>query len=274
MGCDDTLGPHVELRPKVKTIPSEAAAARTAFPWIEFEGRWGELQPAFFNGPTGPNMKSAVDRSRSMVGRLEHAELRGADRRCVRNRRDRLLLQRGRARGRGSRPAAPQPRPHGACSRCAAGARQSSWPPAQHGGRSRRSGSRVAEPGVRSSPPPAACTSRARCSFSGSASCSSRWASPSPLLQCGRARGLRHAGHRCDGGVGAGAVLLLVVAVGTDADALGLGARPGGDGLRARRDRRRAGDRPGPGIPARARQDPPARGWARDRRRGRGSCSR
>ena len=22
-----------------------------------FEGRWGELQPAFFNGPTGPNLK-------------------------------------------------------------------------------------------------------------------------------------------------------------------------------------------------------------------------
>ena len=24
---------------------------------IEFEGRWGELETAFFNGPTGPNMK-------------------------------------------------------------------------------------------------------------------------------------------------------------------------------------------------------------------------
>ena len=28
-----------------------------AFPWIAFEGRWGELQKAFFNGPTGPNLK-------------------------------------------------------------------------------------------------------------------------------------------------------------------------------------------------------------------------
>ena len=27
-------------------------------PWISFEGRWGELQPAFFNGPTGPNLKT------------------------------------------------------------------------------------------------------------------------------------------------------------------------------------------------------------------------
>src|SRR5262245_37199625 len=57
VGCDDTRGPHVELRPAVKTIPSDPAAAREAFPWIAFEGRWGELQPAFFNGPTGPNLK-------------------------------------------------------------------------------------------------------------------------------------------------------------------------------------------------------------------------
>ena len=28
------------------------------FPWIDFQGRWGELQPAFFNGPTGPNLKT------------------------------------------------------------------------------------------------------------------------------------------------------------------------------------------------------------------------
>jgi hypothetical protein len=57
VGCDDTRAPHLELRPDIKTIPSDAAAAKAAFPWIDFEGRWGELQPAFFNGPTGPNLK-------------------------------------------------------------------------------------------------------------------------------------------------------------------------------------------------------------------------
>ena len=41
----------------MKTIPTDPAAAEAAFPWIVFEGRWGELQKAFFNGPTGPNMK-------------------------------------------------------------------------------------------------------------------------------------------------------------------------------------------------------------------------
>ena len=58
VGCDDTRGPHRELRPAVRTIPSDPAAARRAFPWIAFEGRWGELQKAFFNGPTGPNLKT------------------------------------------------------------------------------------------------------------------------------------------------------------------------------------------------------------------------
>ena len=57
VGCDDTRGPHRELSPVVKTIPSDAAAAREAFPWIGYDGRWGELQEAFFNGPTGPNDK-------------------------------------------------------------------------------------------------------------------------------------------------------------------------------------------------------------------------
>ncbi len=57
VGCDDTEGPHREVRPVVKTIPSDPAAAAQGFPWITFEGRWGELQKAFFNGPTGPNLK-------------------------------------------------------------------------------------------------------------------------------------------------------------------------------------------------------------------------
>ena len=58
VGCDDTRGPYLELRPRVVTIPSDPAAAVDAYPWISFEGRWGELQDAFFNGPTGPNLKT------------------------------------------------------------------------------------------------------------------------------------------------------------------------------------------------------------------------
>ncbi|HWB56370.1 MAG TPA: hypothetical protein VG479_05485 [Gaiellaceae bacterium] len=58
VGCDDTTGPHLELAPEVATIPTDPAAAEEVFPWIAFEGRWGELQKAFFNGPTGPNLKT------------------------------------------------------------------------------------------------------------------------------------------------------------------------------------------------------------------------
>ncbi len=57
VGCDDTRGPTVDVRPAVVTIPSDQAAARAQYPWIAFEGRWGELRPAFFNGPEGPNLK-------------------------------------------------------------------------------------------------------------------------------------------------------------------------------------------------------------------------
>ena len=58
VGCDDTQGPHRELSPRVETIPGDRATAEAAYPWIAFEGRWGELQKAFFNGPTGPNLKT------------------------------------------------------------------------------------------------------------------------------------------------------------------------------------------------------------------------
>ena len=57
VGCDDTTGPSITLRPDVRTIPGDAAAAQAAYPWIAFEGRWGERQEAFYNGPTGPNLK-------------------------------------------------------------------------------------------------------------------------------------------------------------------------------------------------------------------------
>ncbi len=57
VGCDNTVGPSSELRPKVEWVPTDQAAYLAAFPWLGYEGRWGELQPAFYNGPTGPNAK-------------------------------------------------------------------------------------------------------------------------------------------------------------------------------------------------------------------------
>ena len=96
VGCDNTVGPHRELRPVVKTIPSDPAAAESAFPWIAFEGRWGELQKAFFNGPTGPNMKDQWTHPIEWSQRLARPGLRRARRRRVRDGRHRPLLQRRR----------------------------------------------------------------------------------------------------------------------------------------------------------------------------------
>jgi len=61
VGCDDTRGPHVELDPRVVTIPSDPREAEAAHAWIAYEGRWGELQESIFNGPTGPPLKSQWD---------------------------------------------------------------------------------------------------------------------------------------------------------------------------------------------------------------------
>ncbi len=58
VGCDDTRDAGHVVHPAVVTIPGDRAAAVGAFPWIAFKGRWGELQPAFFNGPQGPNLKT------------------------------------------------------------------------------------------------------------------------------------------------------------------------------------------------------------------------
>jgi hypothetical protein len=57
VGCDDTRAPTFDINPVVHTIPSDPAQALAAYPWLGYEGHWGELQPAFYNGPTGPNVK-------------------------------------------------------------------------------------------------------------------------------------------------------------------------------------------------------------------------
>lgn len=59
-GCDTTIGPHDEVQPEVRTIPSVPEAAAEAYPWTTYRGHWGEVGPQrFYEGPTGPNMKQA-----------------------------------------------------------------------------------------------------------------------------------------------------------------------------------------------------------------------
>ncbi len=50
LGCDDTSMNSTDIRPAVSVLGADQR-------WLGFEGRWGELRPNPFNGPTGPNMK-------------------------------------------------------------------------------------------------------------------------------------------------------------------------------------------------------------------------
>lgn len=59
LGCDDTTNPGLELRPRIAYVPMTHADYVQQYPWLAFEGRWGERQRSFFDGPTGPNMKTS-----------------------------------------------------------------------------------------------------------------------------------------------------------------------------------------------------------------------
>ena len=43
------------------TYPPLAAILFSPFAWLSFQGRWGERQPSFNNGPTGPTTKDQWD---------------------------------------------------------------------------------------------------------------------------------------------------------------------------------------------------------------------
>lgn len=58
MGCDDASGPSRTVRPVVATVPTDRDDYLSAYPWLGFEGRWGEQHAGVFNGPTGPNDKT------------------------------------------------------------------------------------------------------------------------------------------------------------------------------------------------------------------------
>ena len=55
-GCDDTRAPLDEVRPAVVLLPADAPTTGD-FAWLSFPGHWGEQQPSFNNGPTGPTTK-------------------------------------------------------------------------------------------------------------------------------------------------------------------------------------------------------------------------
>ena len=56
-GCDNTDGPSRRLDPEVILLPDEVTDANDEFAWLAFQGRWGQREVGFFNGPTGPAAK-------------------------------------------------------------------------------------------------------------------------------------------------------------------------------------------------------------------------
>ena len=57
-GCDDTRTPSAIITPKLIVMPTVAPESPDdPFAWLSWEGRWGEKQPSFNNGPTGPVTK-------------------------------------------------------------------------------------------------------------------------------------------------------------------------------------------------------------------------
>ena len=77
VGCDDTSGPSRTIPLDVKVVPTARAPTTCAsYPWLGFDGRWGEKQASFFNGPDRPERQDPVDEADHLVaGELEEREL-------------------------------------------------------------------------------------------------------------------------------------------------------------------------------------------------------
>ena len=56
-GCDDTTGPSTRLTTGARLLPSSAPDPDGPLAWLLYEGRWGELQPAPYDAPPGPQTK-------------------------------------------------------------------------------------------------------------------------------------------------------------------------------------------------------------------------
>jgi hypothetical protein len=56
VGCDDTRGPLITVKPKAVLLPDHPASTGP-FAWLSYTGRWGQREAGFNNGPAGPNTK-------------------------------------------------------------------------------------------------------------------------------------------------------------------------------------------------------------------------
>jgi hypothetical protein len=70
-GCDDSTGPVEVLEPELIVLPEGDEPPTTGpFAWLSYQGHWGEQQPAFADGPTGPYMKQQWSEPATWVDEL------------------------------------------------------------------------------------------------------------------------------------------------------------------------------------------------------------
>ncbi len=56
VGCDNTTAPHRKIAVRPILVPTHPGPA-SPFRWLDYEGRWGQKEQSFNNGPTGPSTK-------------------------------------------------------------------------------------------------------------------------------------------------------------------------------------------------------------------------
>jgi hypothetical protein len=56
VGCDNTTAPHRKIAVRPIQVPT-FASPESRFGWLDYQGRWGQKEASFNNGPTGPSTK-------------------------------------------------------------------------------------------------------------------------------------------------------------------------------------------------------------------------
>lgn len=57
-GCDNTTPPGSEVDPTIVVLPEGGAPTSGPLAWVSYTGHWGQQEPSFNNGPTGPITKA------------------------------------------------------------------------------------------------------------------------------------------------------------------------------------------------------------------------
>ena len=57
-GCDNTTAPGVKVTPTIEVLPAGAPPTTGPYAWLSYTGHWGQQEPSFNNGPTGPVTKT------------------------------------------------------------------------------------------------------------------------------------------------------------------------------------------------------------------------